>query len=995
MQRSIMDPGPTPLIGRVGFAVDIRLLGHLEVSDRTGAPVEIPGEMQRGLLAMLAAAYPRPVTTDRLVDALWADGEIQDESRLQVVVSRLRRAIGPEVVTRVPGGYGLNAPAGSVDIGRFRQNTSRGRQLLTLGRPGQAAEAFRQALAQWRGSPLADLRSFDFAEDLGRALEEERVDVVERLMDAELQAGDHYLVASDLAGLVESHPTRERLWYLLMLALYRSGRQAEALGAVRRLREFLAEQLGIEPSPDVADLEERILLHDPSLSTPGSLDGSDGEWTEEAHLLNFKPGDLIVEQGTRASSVYWIEDGEVEVFRPGESGEQVLAHLGKGQYFGELASLLGTARTASVRASAPTTLSVHSVTSFRHRLGAARDHSSEEADSADEVKSLVQRGDYLRAYDSASIHIERGQADPELRWLAVLALAKAGANSLARRKFEALGLGSIDPASVSVRLAEDIAALIPRLDKDMALQAGDSDRRAWAKRSAVGYEKAYRQTGSHYLGTNAATMWLVAEDRDRARQLARSVLSEMGEASTYWDAVTEAELALVVGESPRAGAALVRAGAAHDSDPAARATTLRQLELICGREGVDSSILEPIRNPSVVHYTGHRVAAPGSRGRFMPEEEDRVARELKRAFAEVNVGVGFGSLAAGADILAAEALLDVGAELQVVLPFDRDEFVRASVAPAGSHWVKRFERCMASAANVTRVTDAEYLEDPILFDFCAQVAMGDALVRADALHAEAAQVAVWDGQGHGGQAGTEVDVARWRATGNRSLVIEVGKGAPPPKPRASQGKRQIRGLVFADFAGFSALSDGQVLTFQEVVMENLAKVVSGFDTHLLSGRTWGDGLHLVFGDIPTAAECALALQRAVGEMDLPGIGVAGLSGMRIAAHAAPVFDGWDPVSGGRVFYGSGVTKTARIEPRTPEGEVYVTHAFAALSVLAAERSFECSYVGTIQAAKGYGPVPLYSLRRRRVAETDHEVGEALVSSITAPTLDPGHGQIDR
>lgn len=179
-------------------------------------------------------------------------------------------------------------------------------------------------------------------------------------------------------------------------------------------------------------------------------------------------------------------------------------------------------------------------------------------------------------------------------------------------------------------------------------------------------------------------------------------------------------------------------------------------------------------------------------------------------------------------------------------------------------------------------------------------------------------------------------------------------------------------------------------------MANLAKVVSGFDAHLLSGRTWGDGLHLVFGDIPTAAECTLALQRAVGEMDLPGIGVAGLSGMRIAAHAAPVFDGWDPVSGGRVFYGSGVTKTARIEPRTPEGEVYVTHAFAALSVLAAERSFECSYVGTIQAAKGYGPVPLYSLRRRRVAETVRGgVGEALVSSITAPTLDPGHDQIDR
>ena len=155
-------------------------------------------------------------------------------------------------------------------------------------------------------------------------------------------------------------------------------------------------------------------------------------------------------------------------------------------------------------------------------------------------------------------------------------------------------------------------------------------------------------------------------------------------------------------------------------------------------------------------------------------------------------------------------------------------------------------------------------------------------------------------------------------------------------------------------------------------MGSLAEVVSGFDTQLFSGRTWGDSLHLVFGDIQTAAECAMGLQRTVGEMDPAGMGVAGLRGMRVAAHAAHVFDGWDPIGNVRVFYGSGVTKTARIEPRTPEGEVYVTHAFCRPGGVAAERSLECSYVGTIQAAKGYGPVKLYSLRRRRgVGRSSH------------------------
>ncbi|HSM43770.1 MAG TPA: adenylate/guanylate cyclase domain-containing protein, partial [Acidimicrobiia bacterium] len=420
---------------------------------------------------------------------------------------------------------------------------------------------------------------------------------------------------------------------------------------------------------------------------------------------------------------------------------------------------------------------------------------------------------------------------------------------------------------------------------------------------------------------------------------------------------------LILSKPDRALELLAKAGATGDNDPAARATTLRQLGTICEVTGADPKVLAPIANAPVVHYTGHRISAQGENGRFRSEEEQRVANELASTFADLGAGIGYGSLAAGTDILAAEALLALGAELHVVLPFDRDEFVRASVASAGDRWVDRFERCLASATTVTAATDAEYLDDPTLFDFCAQIAMGDALVRADALQTEAIQVAVWDGASHGGPAGTEVDVSRWKGTGNRGIVIGV-EGTAPTQPPKSSSHRRVRGLVFADFAGFSALSDAQIITFQEKVMGALAKVVSGFNAEILSGRTWGDGLYLVFGDICAAASCTLALQAAVDEIDFWTIGLQGLRGMRVAAHAAPVFEGWDPIDGNRLFYGSGVTKTARIEPRTPEGEVYVTHAFATLAVLGADDDFECSYVGTLQAAKGYGPVSLYSLRSR-------------------------------
>lgn len=960
-----MAPRPLALIGRVGLPVDIRLLGHLEVSDSGGRPVAVRGERQRGLLALLAISYPQAVTIDRLGDSLWPDIAASQEDNLRVVASRLRKALGEKVIETVPGGYRLDAPTGTIDVDRFRQHTRRGRQLLTLGHPGRAAEAFRQALAQWRGAALADLREFGFAEDAARGLESGRIDVVEWLMEAELQAGDHQLVVGELAGLVEAQPTRERLWYLFMLALYRCGRQAESLRAYGRLKDRLGEELGIEPSPELADLEERILLHDPSLVDVIVEDSGPTAWSEEPQLVSFKPGDLIVEEGLPANTVYWIEEGMVEVFQAGERGLEVLAQLGRGHYFGELASLLGTGRTASVRATAPTTLSVHTVASFRHRLGVERVRPTGGEDSAEEVRSLGRRGDYLRAYDAASALVERGQADPEVRYLGVLALAKAGATSLARRKFSSFGLDTIDPSTVPAFLAEDIAALVPRLDKDMALRGDEQDQVGWARRSATGYEQAYKRTSSSYLGTNAATMWLLAGDENKAKATARAVLEATTGGDSYWAAVTEAECNLVLGRETYAKDALGRAGEADDSDPAARATTLRQLRLICGLVGIDPDILRPIFNAAVVHYCGHRITPSGSGGRFPTAEEARVAEELGKKFHEVDAGVAFGSLAAGADILAAEAILEMGAELHVVLPFGRDEFVRASVAPAGGEWVDRFERCLASASSVRTATTSEYLDDPILFDFCAQIAMGNALVRASVLQTEPIQVAVWDGEGHGGSAGTEVDVARWRETGNESIVIAVGDGSPPSTSLATPAKRQIRGLVFADFAGFSTLSDAQVVSFQDVVMSSLAHVVEDYAPQLLSGRTWGDGLYLVFDDICAAAECALALQEAVAEFDFPGIGLPGLRGLRVAAHASPVFEGWDPIGGTRLFYGSGVTKTARIEPRTPEGEVYVTHAFATMAVLAGEETFECNYVGTIEAAKGYGPVSLYSLRSRR------------------------------
>jgi len=957
---------PVP-VGRVA-RVDVRLLGPLRVLDPGGAPIEIPGARLRGLVALLALEAPNVVSADRIVDGLWDPEQPPSKSALHVAVSRLRRSVGETIVETHPGGYRLGIPVANIDLERFRRHTQRGRQLLTLGHSGAAAEGFRQALAQWHGEALVDLRQYEFAEDAARQLDEERVATVESLMEAELTAGNHELVIGDLAGLVTRFPYRERLWGQLMLALYRGGRQAEALRTFKRMKEVLAAELGIEPSRELSDLEERILLHDPSLDDFVDVEAVDA-W-QGTELLSFSPGEVIVAEGDPAGTVYWIEDGRVEIYKTtSDAGITVLAELGPGRYFGELASLLGTGRTASVRAATAVTVSLHSVESFRVRLGAERAKDQGDAPPADGVRELIREGQYLHAYDLAADVIERGSGDPEMRFLAVLALARSGATDQARRRYDSLGLGTIPPDSIPTRLAQDLAGLAARLDKDMALRSNGEARIRWAQRSAQGYEDAFERHGSAFLAVNASTMWLVAGDRSHAERMAKVALTSLeagGEGAgedRYWNAVSEAEAALALGDTPRATKALQRAGRAAVGDHASRATTLRQLRMVCDQTGGDPSILGPIANPCVVHFCGHRIAT-GRRGRFTKTDEPRISDELRKTFKGLGAGFGFGSLAAGADILAAEALLDLGVGLHVVLPFDRDEFARTSVAPAGREWVRRFERCLGQADHVDTVSTGDHLDDPALYDFCARIAMGGAIMRADFLEAEAHQVAVWDGVPSGELAGTAVDVANWAATGKPATIIAVSAMSRSATGGPAAPLRQIRGIVVADFAGFSTLTDAQVLAFQDQVMARLAHALEPFETQILSSRTWGDGLNLVIRDVTSAAEVALALQETARDIDFASIGLPSVRGMRIAAHAAPVFDGWDPIAGGRVFFGSGFTQTARIEPRTPEGEIYTTQPFAALAMLVPDRHYDTQYVGTTPTAKGFGAIPLFALRRR-------------------------------
>jgi class 3 adenylate cyclase len=392
--------------------------------------------------------------------------------------------------------------------------------------------------------------------------------------------------------------------------------------------------------------------------------------------------------------------------------------------------------------------------------------------------------------------------------------------------------------------------------------------------------------------------------------------------------------------------------------------------MVCDLRGSDRAVLEALAGPAVAHFCGHMIAPPGVPGRFPADREAAVAAGIAGVVAERRIGYAYGALAAGGDILWAEALLAAGSELHVVLPFHRDEFLATSVAPSGSAWAARFLACLERASEVTYATEDAFLGDDCLFRYGSELAMGLALSRARYLDAEAVQLAVWDGRAAGGAAGTAIDVAGWRRGGRPTAVLapggpQVSEAAPAVgAPAASPGAgRVVRALVFGDVRDFSTLTDEQLPRFTEHVLGAFARVIARHDAAVEHRNTWGDAVYLVVRDVLRAADCALELQEAMGAIDLAAAGLPGGLALRLGAHVGPVFPIDDPVIGRLAFMGSHVSRTARIEPVTPAGEVYVTEPFAAAIALAGADRMFCDYVGHLPAAKDFGRLRMYRLHR--------------------------------
>jgi DNA-binding SARP family transcriptional activator len=248
--------------------VEFRILGPLEARD-VGREVPLGGPKQRALLAALLLRANEVVPSDRLIDDVWGEDPPEDAAAaLRVNVSRLRKALPHDVLTTRSPGYVLRVEPDALDLQRFERLVDEGRTLLARGLAADSSERLRDALSLWRGPALADFAYESFAQAAIARLEEIKLSANELRIEADLALARHDELVGELEALVAEHPLRERLRTQLMTALYRSGRQAEALEAYQDARRALVDGLGIEPSTALQELERAILRQDPELEAP-------------------------------------------------------------------------------------------------------------------------------------------------------------------------------------------------------------------------------------------------------------------------------------------------------------------------------------------------------------------------------------------------------------------------------------------------------------------------------------------------------------------------------------------------------------------------------------------------------------------------------------------------------------------------------------------------------------------------------------------------------
>lgn len=619
-------------------------------------------------------------------------------------------------------------------------------------------------------------------------------------------------------------------------------------------------------------------------------------------------------------------------------------------------------------------------------------------------EKTLRAGEALLAYDILSKGLElfnetvmlEDPSDPDrilfvrMQQQRALALAQSGAAEEASRILQRLCSQGADDG--------ETRGIMGRTYKDLALAETDQDCRTAKFQQAFSiYHQAYLAAlekqdvdTAYYNGINAATLALFAGDLNGSDTLARRVLDlcqsklktlekEQAEIS-HWLYATLGETELLIGDQEEALFWYRKAAEGASGDIRALASMRKQARNILREQQRDPALLDgclPVS--SVVVFTGHMIDSPGRKNeRFPPALEEQVRQEIARELTEVDAGIGYSSAACGADILFLEEMLRRGGEINVVLPFEKDRFIAESVELVpGSTWLARFEDVLSKAVRVQVMGHYDASDNNTNFEFANLYLFGASLTRGLILDTEVHGLTVWDGKAGGGLGGTSSAVCHWQKQAhsvrqiNPLQLMGTDIAVPSHTPKTPEQVELLPGnvqhhtylpMLFADVKGYSKLTEAEVVRFSLHFLGRVGEIIRRHETGIMTARTQGDSLFLVFRDLDTAVRVAVTLRDETAGFDWSEYGLPAELLFRIALDAGPCYSYIDPVVGGTEFCGSYIVRAARMEPVTPPGQIYASETFVALAHATGLSDVCFDYAGQVALPKNYGVIPVFHLR---------------------------------
>lgn len=606
------------------------------------------------------------------------------------------------------------------------------------------------------------------------------------------------------------------------------------------------------------------------------------------------------------------------------------------------------------------------------------------------ARSVLDVGAPLSASEIARAALSERPSDIPLLTVYGLILRRIGALELANQVLDRAWKSAKDSVGLNPADLQELCGTLASTHKQLglALTTPPKKRTDHLRRALELYDYSNQKYGGIWSGVNVAALKVFLCDPDGSKNIAKATMAVAMESlirsdgakimdDRYWLVATLAECQMICGDRVQAQALYREAAAIARSER--RFSDLESTRSQCIQLGRKLDLNEDelrdwLPAPRVLCFSGHRFDNPAREQPRLPAQlESELKGRISDWLSNEQVDIGVLSISAGSDLLTCELLLEQEAEVYIVLPCPASDYLAAIERDGDGAFLDRIRQCLVRASAVIEASPKTADPLPQDYAYTNELVLGVACLRAESLGGDVHALAVWNEEAGDGIGGTAHAVGLWRSCGVVVSVLHPQAGVEktdvnPSLELCTTGfalQPMTKAILFADFKGFSKLSEDRVQLFFDIVFGAVAEIVDAHAVNALARNTWGDGLFLVYHAASDVADIALKIcewldqnRNALVEMGLP----ADLA-VRIALHAGPARQVDDPITQRVNFAGAHVSQAARLEPATPPDLVYASQSFAAMLKIQNPPDIICRYAGMIDWAKGFGMFPTYRVMR--------------------------------